>query len=140
MGAGVRLVLPLAPSGNIQRWQYRCGSRKDFQRDVQRIVRESGITEPLLGRLAVTVIVHPTGLRRPADLDNAVKRPLDALARAGVYRDDGQIDDLRIRRGVVVPGGALVVTVREREGPRHGQRAKAAAPSNGRPGAAGARR
>jgi crossover junction endodeoxyribonuclease RusA len=33
---------------------------------------------------------------RKRDLDNLFKAPLDALAKAGVYKDDSQIVDLRI--------------------------------------------
>jgi crossover junction endodeoxyribonuclease RusA len=33
---------------------------------------------------------------RKRDLDNLLKAPLDALAKAGVYKDDSQIVDLRI--------------------------------------------
>jgi crossover junction endodeoxyribonuclease RusA len=36
--------------------------------------------------------------RRRRDLDNLLKAVQDALAHAGVYDDDSQIVDLRIRR------------------------------------------
>lgn len=49
--------------------------------------------------------------RRRRDLDNALKGTLDALEKAGVYNDDGQIDKLSIERGEVVKGGALVVRI-----------------------------
>jgi hypothetical protein len=65
----------------------------------------------LTGRLAVTVDVHPPDRRR-RDLDNALKALLDALEHGGAYRDDAQIDDLRVRRGVCVPGGCVWVRLR----------------------------
>jgi len=47
--------------------------------------------EPITGRLAVTVDAHPPDARK-RDLDNIGKALLDALAYAGVIRDDGDID------------------------------------------------
>jgi crossover junction endodeoxyribonuclease RusA len=66
----------------------------------------------LTGRLAVVIIAHPPD-RRARDLDNLLKATLDALKHANVYRDDGDIDDLRIMRGTIKPGGALRVIVDE---------------------------
>jgi len=66
--------------------------------------------KPMTGRLAVTVDLYPPDKRR-RDVDNSAKATLDALAHAGVYEDDSQIDDLHIRRREVVPPGRVVVTV-----------------------------
>lgn len=52
------------------------------------------------GRLALTILAHAPDRRR-RDLDNIAKAPLDALAKAGVYADDSQIDRLVITRGGV---------------------------------------
>jgi Holliday junction resolvase RusA-like endonuclease len=41
---------------------------------------------------------------------------VDSLTYAGVWEDDGQIDDLRIIRREVCPGGKVVVRVRQQEG------------------------
>lgn len=54
------------------------------------------------GRLALTITAHAPDRRR-RDLDNIAKAPLDALAKAGVYADDSQIDHLAITRGGVDP-------------------------------------
>lgn len=62
------------------------------------------------GRLIVTVDAYPPD-RRVRDLDNMLKGVLDALHHAGLYDDDGQIDELTIRRGAVTEGGLLVVHV-----------------------------
>jgi crossover junction endodeoxyribonuclease RusA len=51
----------------------------------------------LFSRLRITVHVTPPD-RRARDLDNMLKAPLDALCRAGVYKDDAQIDHLTIIR------------------------------------------
>lgn len=64
------------------------------------------------GRLALTLTAYPPDLRR-RDLDNTLKATLDALAHAGVYLDDGQIDSLVIERREPVRGGALGVVVQE---------------------------
>lgn len=62
------------------------------------------------GRLKITVEAHPpNNVRR--DLDNLLKSLLDALQHAGLYEDDGQIDDLRIVRQGVIAGGEVLVTV-----------------------------
>lgn len=37
---------------------------------------------------------------RVADLDNVVKNVLDGLKKAGVYKDDSQVDGLEVRRAI----------------------------------------
>lgn len=49
-------------------------------------------------RLKVDIIAYPPDKRR-RDLDNLLKAPQDSLQHAGVFHDDSQIADLRIRRG-----------------------------------------
>jgi crossover junction endodeoxyribonuclease RusA len=49
-------------------------------------------------------------------LDNLGKALLDALAAAGVYEDDSQIDDFRIIRCPVVSGGKVLVVIHLMEG------------------------
>ena len=71
----------------------------------------------LIGRLLVHIDAFPPD-RRKRDLDNLLKAPLDAMEKGGAYENDGQIDELSIRRKAVVPGGKLVVTVAELDGPR----------------------
>ncbi len=83
-------------------------------------------------RLQVDVIVHFSDARQ-SDVDNRLKPLLDALSdelesakdakkhehvmpgrlvqRKGLWRDDSQVDDLRISRGAPVKGGAVVVYV-----------------------------
>lgn len=50
--------------------------------------------------------------KRRRDLDNLLKATLDALAHAGVYKDDSQIVDLRIYWAEHI-GGMLKVKVSE---------------------------
>lgn len=60
-----------------------------------------------------TIKQKPRKFTRPMDLDNALKAMLDALQHAGAYANDGQIAKLTIERGVAVPGGMALVTIRE---------------------------
>lgn len=62
------------------------------------------------GRVAVEIQAHPPDRRR-RDLDNLLKPVLDVLTNARVIVDDSDIDDLRIVRGSVTPGGMLRVRV-----------------------------
>ena len=66
----------------------------------------------LLGRLNVHIVARPPD-KRIRDLDNVLKSLLDALARADVYVDDGQIDVLYIRRSVPSSGGMVEVCITE---------------------------
>ena len=65
---------------------------------------------PLLGRLAVTIRVHPPTLAA-RDLDNLGKATLDACTHAGVWGDDSQIDRLTFIRAEKRKGGALVLEI-----------------------------
>lgn len=55
---------------------------------------------PYAGRLAMDIFVTP-GTNHRRDMDNLSKCLLDALTKVGVYADDSQIDDVRIRRAQV---------------------------------------
>lgn len=64
------------------------------------------------GDLVVDIVANPPDRRR-RDLDNLLKAPLDALEHAGVYDDDNQVYDLRIRRGIVQKPGFLSIIIEE---------------------------
>ncbi len=51
--------------------------------------------------------------KRKRDLDNTLKAVFDAMTHAGVWKDDSQIDDLRIVRSGVESPGRVLVTVRQ---------------------------
>lgn len=66
----------------------------------------------LEGRLAVEILVYPLP-RGKRDLDNCLKAVLDSLQHGGAYLNDGQIDDLWVRRMERCPKGKLIVTIRD---------------------------
>ena len=110
-----QLILPLPPS--LNRYYRHVGSKvliskggRLYRKAVEEIVRCSGFGS-YSGRIRVDMTFHPPDRRR-RDLDNTLKASLDALQHAGVYEDDSQIDDLRIVRGSVVPGGRLTAVIR----------------------------
>jgi len=74
------------------------------------VIRAVGGFTALPGRLKVVIEARMPD-RRKRDLDNLPKAILDALTHAGLWIDDGQIDDLRIWRGPLVKGGAIVISI-----------------------------
>ena len=74
------------------------------------LVAESRTAPPMAGDVAVEIEAYMPDRRR-RDLDNLLKGLLDALTHAGLWLDDSQIVDLRIRRASPVKGGQLVVSV-----------------------------
>ena len=108
--------LPWPPS--INHYYRRVGFRTLISREGRRYRREvvarlaARRVRPMRGRPKVVVHVFPPDRRR-RDLDNLQKALWDALEHAGVFLDDSQIDDLRIKRGPVVPGGKVLVFITE---------------------------
>ena len=69
--------------------------------------------QPLAQKLQVTIHAHPP-TQGAHDLDNLGKAPLDSLTKAGVWRDDDQVDRLVFTREGVRPGGVLVVIIEDK--------------------------
>lgn len=67
----------------------------------------------LVGRIGVEVVYLPATIHQQLDLDNLCKCLLDSLTHAGIWKDDAQVDDLRLLRGPVSPPGLVSLTVRE---------------------------
>lgn len=110
----MQLELPYPPSVN-HLWR-RVGHRtllsrrgRAYRRQVHNLLVAHRV-QPLEGRLAVTVEVHPPDRRR-RDLDNLQKGLFDAMQHAGIFLDDSQIDELHILRCECVPGGLVRVCV-----------------------------
>ncbi len=86
---------------------------KDYRLLVIAAVRAQRVPCNLLtGKLRLHFSAFPPD-RRERDLDNLFKGMLDCLAHAGVIRSDAEIDDLRIVRRHVIPGGAIHVHIEE---------------------------
>ena len=77
---------------------------------VDAVVREAKARKRFDVPLSVAVLANPPD-RRARDLDNLFKSVLDSLQHSGVYLNDSQIDDLHIKRGAVVKGGRLTVSI-----------------------------
>jgi len=114
--APVKLELPWPPS--VNHYYRRVGRRtlisragREFRRQVAQILATRRLS-PALGRLAVTVEVFPPD-RRKRDTDNLQKSLLDALQHGGAFPDDSRIVWLLTYRVQVVPGGRVVVTIRD---------------------------
>ncbi len=112
----IELELPFPPSVNhyYRRVGYRTLISREGRRFRERVcahLAASGI-RPLSGPLRMVIEVYPPD-RRARDIDNLQKGLLDSLEHGGLYRNDSQIDDLRIKRRRCVPGGRTVVRVWE---------------------------
>ena len=115
MGTTVtELELPYPPS--VNHYYRRVGQRtlisregRRFRQEVCSLLAAAGV-KPITGPLRVEIDVYPPDRRR-RDVDNLQKGLLDALEHGGLYRNDGQIADLRIIRCECVPGGRTVVRI-----------------------------
>jgi crossover junction endodeoxyribonuclease RusA len=115
----IRLSLPWPPTVNhCYEPGLKPGSRrltdeaKAYRLEVGYLVAAKRARKGFAGRLGVSVVAWPPDPRK-RDLDNLLKVLLDSLQHAGVYLNDSQIDDLRIRRGAVQPGGYVEVEIQE---------------------------
>jgi len=126
MGDGVELkneifFLPWPPSvnsvyrmfvmGKVPRMIISKQGREYFSK-VAGLVKELYRIRFEKARLKVRIIVYPPDRRR-RDLDNLGKVTLDSLQKAGIYRDDEQIDELIFLRCEVRKPGEVVVTIEE---------------------------
>lgn len=107
--------LPYPPTVNTYWRQFRgrtilSARGREFRTEALACILHDGKPRTMTERLRVTIEASPPDNRR-RDIDNIVKPVLDALEHAGVYQDDCQIDDLHVKRGPVVKGGDLVVSI-----------------------------
>lgn len=103
----IELQLPFPPSVNSMWRTPRSGplagrtmlseDGRRYRRAVADAVLVARAGRQLRQRLAVTIEARMPD-RRKRDLDNLPKAVLDGLTHAGVWLDDGQIDDLRVWR------------------------------------------
>lgn len=116
----LRLDLPWPPSVNHYWRTPRTGPLRGrtliseagrlYRAAVAAAVLEQRAALRLSDRLAVDIQVFEPD-RRSRDIDNLLKAVLDSLTHAGVWDDDGQIDDLRIWRHRDTRGGMLRITI-----------------------------
>ena len=64
----------------------------------------------ILGPISMLIAWHPCDKRR-RDIDNILKAPLDAMAHAGLYEDDSQIERLAVEKLEQVKNGKLVINI-----------------------------
>jgi crossover junction endodeoxyribonuclease RusA len=107
------LDLPLPPSVNHYWGQH--GHRRyvskagvAFKSQVSDYVIEYRVPKLGTARIAMTVVLFPKD-RRKQDIDNRIKALWDALADAGVFDNDEQIDTLFIERGEIKKNGGCRV-------------------------------
>jgi crossover junction endodeoxyribonuclease RusA len=113
----IEFTLPFPPSVNHYWRNFRgrmvIGPRgRAYRKDATAAIHEQRVPiEGIGGSLKVELLAHPPDRRR-RDLDNLQKALLDAVVAAGVIEDDSNIDDLRVIRGPVFPGGKVDVVIR----------------------------
>ncbi len=126
-----RLALPWVPSAN-RYWRsivipgqkhasyYVGDAGKAYRKALAELAVLYRWPRGLTARLALHLILFQPD-RRMIDVDNRVKILLDALGtatrpketKAGVFVDDGQIDDLRVQRGPIVKDGLVHAVLSE---------------------------
>lgn len=115
------LRLPYPPTiNNYYGYDRRTGKKfikkegKEYRLKVIEILRQAlPHRTPNLEKLSVWIVANVPD-RRVRDLDNLNKALLDAISHAKVvWKDDYNIDDLRIVRGPVTKGGSVIVYVRK---------------------------
>lgn len=110
------LTLPWPPSVNSY-WR-RVGNKtilsaaaREYRGAATAACLEQGAPHLGTARVRILISACPPD-RRQRDLDNLHKGVLDALAFAGVFDDDSQVDDLRIVRGDLHrPAGSVTVQI-----------------------------
>lgn len=112
----VILTLPYPPSGNHMWKHSRAGQHyltqqaKAYYNLVAEVVRKSGHGGLLTGKLHVECDIYPPDNRR-RDIDNCFKVIGDACTKAGVWKDDTQINRLVLERMETVKHGLIAIRV-----------------------------
>jgi len=112
----INIILPYPPSVNNY-WLRRPDGRGIRVSQEGVAFREACIwqakaqkaNQALTGPLVVDIMAHMPDKRR-RDLDNVLKALLDGLTHSGVWGDDSQVVDLRIRKAESI-GGMVKVKV-----------------------------
>jgi crossover junction endodeoxyribonuclease RusA len=109
------LNLPLPPT--VNHYLKSSGFRRylskaaiEFREKVSDYVAEYNVPKLGTARLEMQVTLYFATKRRQ-DIDNRIKALWDALAHAGVFDDDSQIDVLFLQRGAIKKGGGCLVYI-----------------------------
>jgi crossover junction endodeoxyribonuclease RusA len=132
----ISVLLPYPISANRYWKSFTIGKRvmvgpssdaTKFKRECAWRARAAGLTRPWQGWVTLDLTLHPIEPQdavararklgpgwhmhvRCLDVDNAVKVAVDAL-QGVAYENDSLIVDLRVRRGLPIPGGGLTVRI-----------------------------
>lgn len=117
--AAITLRLPLPPSRSAYMNLFQpprgkarliiSAAGRAYKEAVAQIWRDQNkgwTPDALTGRIRLLATLH-MATRREADLDNRMKALQDALAEAGIFNDDSQIDHLNVMRGPLHPPDGL---------------------------------
>ncbi|MCL7938812.1 RusA family crossover junction endodeoxyribonuclease [Halomonas sp. ATCH28] len=84
------------------------------------LLAQGAANTKLAGRVAVEVMLYPHNARA-FDIDNKLKALLDALTYSRVWLDDGQVDEILVRRAEEHrDGGQALVIIKTMEVGEHG--------------------
>ncbi|EOW2370918.1 RusA family crossover junction endodeoxyribonuclease [Cronobacter sakazakii] len=119
MTCDYEFTLPYPPSVNDY-WRRGRGityiNKKGLQyrRDVAEILHILKLDINTDARLKLRIIANMPDRRR-RDIDNILKAVCDSLEKGGFMQNDSQIDELKVVRGEVIPGGRLGIKITEVE-------------------------
>ena len=110
----IRLTLPHPPSlnkyyRNVRGKTLLSAAGRDYHDKVSVCVLMAGCPH-ISGRLNVEIKWHPPD-KRNRDIDNLTKAVFDALQKAHVFENDGQIDRIVIERCGPVFGGEIIMEI-----------------------------
>jgi crossover junction endodeoxyribonuclease RusA len=114
--SSIILTLPLPPTINNGYWKFHGHRRfltteaKNFKAEVDFAVRQANIMPLGKSRISLTVTLYFKD-KRVNDLSNRIKALEDALVQSGLFDDDGQIDELYLRRGGILKGGKCEIEI-----------------------------
>lgn len=116
----ISLNLPWPPSINhywrhTKNGHYISNKGKKYRQDVYSLCLGIKGRFDINDRLSISIDAYPPD-RRKRDIDNVLKSLLDALQHAGIYQDDGQIDQLFISRNSALEG-RVAITIGNLETP-----------------------
>lgn len=97
-GTGWRFELPTPERTNAiwRQWKGRTLVSAKHRLDKQLAPTRFGIAEPMRGEVAVQMVW--VRHRKSGDIDSRIKSALDLLTAIGVWEDDAQVAELRVRR------------------------------------------